>query len=172
MTWEAKQERYNEMVCDSIDERKLEEPEEETNPEAKRFYHLLEAIAKPLYDGSVHSELSTCVRMMSIKSESNHTQKSFDKWATLYNEQIDNPTPSKMVLDTGGPVSLRSADMNDDIIDLGLDADALLPENDDLQEEDRVDDDKEEEDEFDDNQETTSEEEDSEPEEEDDESEC
>ncbi|XP_057754468.1 uncharacterized protein LOC130973813 [Arachis stenosperma] len=91
---------------------------------------------------------------------------------TTYKEayQIDDPTPSKTVVDTGELITLRSAVMNDDIINLGIDADALPPEDDDLQEEDGVDGDEEEEDEFDD-RENTSEEEDGKPEEEDDESE-
>ncbi|QHO56598.1 uncharacterized protein DS421_3g75140 [Arachis hypogaea] len=84
---------------------------------------------------------------------------------------IDDSTPSKMVVDTGEPIALRSAVMDNDIIDLGINADALPLEDDDLQEEDGVDGDEEEEDEFNDNYETTSEEEDGEPEEENDKSE-
>ncbi|XP_015945429.1 uncharacterized protein LOC107470545 [Arachis duranensis] len=84
--------------------------------------------------------------------------------------QIDDPTPSKMVVDTDEPITLRSTVINDGIIDRGIDADTFLPEDDDLQEEDEVDGDKEEEDEFDDH-ETILEGEDGESEEEDDESE-
>ncbi|QHO29656.1 uncharacterized protein DS421_8g226860 [Arachis hypogaea] len=85
--------------------------------------------------------------------------------------QIDDPTPSKMVVDTGDLIILRSTVMDDDIIDLGIDDNTLPLEDDDLQEEDGVGNgDEEQEDEFDD-QETISEEEDSEPEEEDEESE-
>ncbi|XP_016200051.1 uncharacterized protein LOC107641056 [Arachis ipaensis] len=47
--------------------------------------------------------------------------------------QIDDLTPTKMMADTGEPITLRSAIMNDDIIDLGIDADTLPPEDDDLQ---------------------------------------
>ncbi|XP_020972685.1 nucleoplasmin-like protein ANO39 [Arachis ipaensis] len=85
--------------------------------------------------------------------------------------QIEDPTPSKTVVDTNETISLRFAVMGDDIIDLGLDVDALPPEDDDLQEEDGINSDEEEDDEFDDNQKISSKEENGdEPEKEDDES--
>ena len=47
---------------------------------------------KPLWEGSVHSELSVAVRMLSIKSESSHSQRSFDQWATLLREVCPQPS--------------------------------------------------------------------------------
>ncbi|XP_016169347.1 uncharacterized protein LOC107612011 [Arachis ipaensis] len=88
MTWEGNQERYNEILFVATSVMELEEAEQEPNPEAKRFYHLLESAAKPLFEGCFHSELSVCVTMMSIKSESNYIQKSFDKWTTLCNDLV------------------------------------------------------------------------------------
>ncbi|XP_057756550.1 zinc finger BED domain-containing protein RICESLEEPER 1-like [Arachis stenosperma] len=67
-------------------------------------------------------------------------------------------------------VEARSTVMDDDIIDLGLDVDALPPEDDDLQEEDGIDGDEEEKNVFDDSQKTTSKKMDGELEKEDDES--
>ena len=75
-------------------------------------------------------------------------------------------TPSTMVVDIGDLIILRSAVIDNDIIDLGINDDVLPLEDDDLQEEDGGDGDYEKEDDFDD-QETISEEEDGGPEEED-----
>ncbi|QHN83459.1 uncharacterized protein DS421_20g704940 [Arachis hypogaea] len=59
--------------------------------------------------------------------------------------QIDDPTSSKMVVDTGDPITLRLNVMDDNIIDLRVDNDTLPLENDDLQEKEGVDRDEEEE---------------------------
>ncbi|MED6117906.1 hypothetical protein PIB30_114411, partial [Stylosanthes scabra] len=81
VNWETNYDRYNEMIYDAFGVAEEEIVDEEPNPEAARFYKLLESAAKPLWEGSVHSILSATVRMMSIKAESNHTQESFDKLA-------------------------------------------------------------------------------------------
>ena len=44
---------------------------EAPNPEAGRFYSLLEAAQEPLWERCVNSELSLAVRMLSIKLEGN-----------------------------------------------------------------------------------------------------
>ena len=42
-------------------------PKEVPNPDNKRFYSLLEAVNKPLWEGYMHSQLSLAVRMLSNK---------------------------------------------------------------------------------------------------------
>ncbi|MED6177217.1 hypothetical protein PIB30_095924, partial [Stylosanthes scabra] len=65
---EDNQDRYNEMITDAFGMGNTDDDgEEEPNPDAARFYDLLETASKPLFDGCVHSKLSACVRMMSIR---------------------------------------------------------------------------------------------------------
>ncbi|QHN81459.1 uncharacterized protein DS421_20g687080 [Arachis hypogaea] len=80
------------MVFDAIGVTDMEDVEQEPNLAEKRFYHLLASVAKSLFEGCVPSKFSTCVRMMNIKSNSNHTQESFDKWTTLCNELVSVKT--------------------------------------------------------------------------------
>ena len=88
VNWESNYDRYNEMIYDAIGASNIENVEEEPNPEAKGFYDLLEAAAKPLWEGCVHSRLSCTVRMLSVKADANQTQDSFNQWATLINELV------------------------------------------------------------------------------------
>ena len=43
------------------------------NPDAERFYSLLEAMNGPLWEGCVHLQLSLMVRMLSNKSKTNQS---------------------------------------------------------------------------------------------------
>ena len=52
--------------------------EEVSNPDDERFYSLLEAVNRPLWEGWVHSQLSLAVRILSTKSKLNQSQSSFD----------------------------------------------------------------------------------------------
>ncbi|MED6121378.1 hypothetical protein PIB30_029630 [Stylosanthes scabra] len=62
VNWEDNQERYNEMITDAFGMGNTDdEGEEEPNPEAARFYELLEFASKPLINSCVHSKLSICV---------------------------------------------------------------------------------------------------------------
>ena len=56
-----------------------ESSEELPNPNDKRFYSILEAVNKPLWEGCMHSQLSLVVRMLSNKSEANQSQSFFDQ---------------------------------------------------------------------------------------------
>ncbi|WMV46508.1 hypothetical protein MTR67_039893 [Solanum verrucosum] len=53
-------------------------PEEEPNPEAKRFYSLLKEYDQPLYKGSKLSKLSTLVKLLHIKSIGRWSNDSFN----------------------------------------------------------------------------------------------
>ncbi|XP_072087173.1 uncharacterized protein [Arachis hypogaea] len=64
---------------------------EEPNRDAKRFYDLLDSVSKPLWENGIHSQLSLASRMLSIKSEGNQSQGSFDQWATLFREMQITP---------------------------------------------------------------------------------
>ena len=68
-----------------------ESSKELPNPDDQRFYSLLEAVNKPLWEGCVHSQLSLAVRMLSNKSEANQSQSSFDQWASLMSEISPQP---------------------------------------------------------------------------------
>ena len=49
-----------------------------SNPEIERFYTLLDAANRPLWEGCVHLEFSLNIRMLSIKSKVNQSQCLFD----------------------------------------------------------------------------------------------
>ena len=73
-----------------------EEVEELPNPDAKDFYDLLNAAQKPLWSGCVnHTELSVAVRLLTIKSEGNISQRSFNQTVELMRETLpsDNLVP-------------------------------------------------------------------------------
>ena len=91
-TWEGNAVRYEEMVIDAFQQPNLVEEEEEPNPDAYRFYRMLESVRSPLWDGSVHSKLSIATRMLGIKAENNHSQYSFEQMATLVREIAPNPS--------------------------------------------------------------------------------
>ena len=95
MSWEESSGRYQEMIYDVVGPEfrtfRDSEAEQEPNVQAARFYSLLKAANKPLWDGCVHSELSLAVKMLSIKSEGNQSQSSFDQWATLISELSPQP---------------------------------------------------------------------------------
>ena len=59
---------------------------EVSNLEAQRFYTLLEVAKEPLWERCVHSKLSLAARMLSIKSEENPSQRSFDQWTDSIRE--------------------------------------------------------------------------------------
>jgi len=67
---------YDAMVMDgaclSIRAHTLENEEEKPNVNAQDFYEMLDNARTPIYDGcSTHTELSTTVRMLSIKANFN-----------------------------------------------------------------------------------------------------
>ncbi|XP_025653212.1 uncharacterized protein [Arachis hypogaea] len=64
---------------------------EEPNRDAKRFYNLLDSVSKSLWENCIHSRLSLASRMLSIKSEGNQSQGSFDQWETLFREMQTTP---------------------------------------------------------------------------------
>ena len=74
VNWEDNVNRYQEMVFDATRPKfgMCSQPSNEVpNPEARKFYSLLEAAKEPLWERYVHSELFLAVRMLSIKLEGN-----------------------------------------------------------------------------------------------------
>nr|XP_018624256.2 uncharacterized protein LOC108944053 isoform X2 [Nicotiana tomentosiformis] len=59
---------------------------EPPNDEAKRFYESLESASRPLYEGSMHSELSVAVRLLTIKSDWNISQAGMNAIIGLMSE--------------------------------------------------------------------------------------
>ncbi|KAL6579029.1 hypothetical protein OROMI_009245 [Orobanche minor] len=61
--------------------------EEPPNPDAKKFYDMLEAANEPLWDGcEKHTKLSLVARLMSIKAENRMSEKCYDQIAELMKE--------------------------------------------------------------------------------------
>ncbi|MED6184525.1 hypothetical protein PIB30_048235 [Stylosanthes scabra] len=75
--WDHNVLRYESMVADAfpqfdpIEEDDEREEHHDPNPDAIRFYQLLESVRKPLWEGSVFSQVSIVTRMLAIKSENN-----------------------------------------------------------------------------------------------------
>jgi len=68
------------------------------NVEAETFYNMLESAQQPLYEGcSTHSELSTAMRLLSVKSEHNMSNCCFNDVVHLMQETT--PTPNRIPLD-------------------------------------------------------------------------
>ncbi|KAL6530396.1 hypothetical protein OROHE_014749 [Orobanche hederae] len=60
---------------------------EPPNPDAKKFYDMLEAANEPLWDGcEKHTKLSLVARLMSIKAENRMSEKCYDQIAELMKE--------------------------------------------------------------------------------------
>ncbi|XP_070033241.1 uncharacterized protein [Nicotiana tomentosiformis] len=64
--------------------------DESPNDEAKHFYELLDAASRPLYEGSIHSELSVAVRLLTIKSDWNLSQAAMNAIIGLMGEVSPN----------------------------------------------------------------------------------
>ena len=94
------QNTYQRMIFDTFGTEYVPDHssnEEETpNLDDQKFYDLLHSVQKPLWPGCTdHSELSVAVRLLSIKSEGNILQRSFDQIAGLMKETLpaDNTIP-------------------------------------------------------------------------------
>ncbi|XP_075091135.1 uncharacterized protein LOC142171635 [Nicotiana tabacum] len=85
--------RYHEMVANAFgmhfEFEILESIEQAPNKEAKYFYEQLEAASRPLSEGSIHSQLSIAVRVLSIKSDTNISQAGMDSFIGLMCELVD-----------------------------------------------------------------------------------
>ncbi|XP_070034605.1 uncharacterized protein [Nicotiana tomentosiformis] len=85
--------RYHEMVADAFgmhfDFETHESVEQLPNEEAKYFYEQLEATSRLLREGSMHSQLSVAVRLLSIKSDTNISQVGMDYFIGLMSELVD-----------------------------------------------------------------------------------
>ncbi|KAK1402846.1 hypothetical protein POM88_002451 [Heracleum sosnowskyi] len=70
------------------------EMDEEPNPDAKKFYELLDAASKPLYPGSEkHTQLSFISRILNVKCESKMSNSAFSDVLQLIKEVIPEPNP-------------------------------------------------------------------------------
>ncbi|XP_058729647.1 uncharacterized protein LOC131601773 isoform X2 [Vicia villosa] len=69
----------HQMQCD-------DDYEESPNIADQKFYDLLHAAQKPLWPGCDHTELSVAVRLLTIKSEGNISQRSFNQMVELMKE--------------------------------------------------------------------------------------
>ena len=63
--------------------------EETPNAECKIFFEQLEAASRPLYEGSLFSQLSIAVRLLSIKSDWNIPQGAMDSVIDLIHDLVD-----------------------------------------------------------------------------------
>ena len=82
VTWEDNLSCYQVMIFYTIDHefRMHSEPSEKvSNPDIERFYSLFEIVHRPLWEGCVHSQLSSVVIMLSNKSKANQSQNSFNQ---------------------------------------------------------------------------------------------
>lgn len=83
--------RFESMVYDAVGPEYQvdydEEMEESPNIDDQEFYDLLHAAQKPLWPGCKnHTELSVAVRLLTIKSEGNISQRSFNQIVALMKE--------------------------------------------------------------------------------------
>ncbi|XP_057445010.1 uncharacterized protein LOC130737272 [Lotus japonicus] len=83
--------RFENMVYDAFDPQFRMHPnqqiEQSPNKDAQEFYDLLHAAQKPLWPGCTnHTELSTAVRLLTIKSDGNISQRSFNEYMALMKE--------------------------------------------------------------------------------------
>ena len=83
--------RFENMIYDAASPEvifRVNEPlEEAPNAEAQKFYYMLDADQRPLYPGcEEHTEFSTVVRLLTIKSEGNISQRSFNETVALMKE--------------------------------------------------------------------------------------
>ncbi|CAA7013526.1 unnamed protein product [Microthlaspi erraticum] len=64
--------------------------EEEPNPEAKKFYDILDAAEQPIYEGCKEglSKLSLAARLMSLKTDFNLSQKCMDSIAKMMQDYL------------------------------------------------------------------------------------
>ncbi|XP_065867486.1 uncharacterized protein [Euphorbia lathyris] len=70
-------------------------PEEEPNPESKKFFAMLSSLDEELYPGcDNHSVLSMMARLLNIKSENHITERCFDSILELLHEAL--PSGNKM----------------------------------------------------------------------------
>jgi len=79
------------MVYDALcPERRMNDDQEmvdSPNSDDQKFYDLLQAAQKPLWPGCTnHTELSFAVRLLTIKSEGNMSQQSFNEMVALLKE--------------------------------------------------------------------------------------
>jgi len=83
--------RFESMVYDALcPERRMNDDQEmvdSPNSDDQKFYDLLQAAQKPLWPGCTnHTELSFAVRLLTIKSEGNMSQQSFNEMVALLKE--------------------------------------------------------------------------------------
>ena len=88
---------YTDMVFDAAGPvfrahyEECSERNEEPNDTDRRFLHLLSLANQPLWEGCTETELSVAVQLLTIKSESNISQKHFKEYATLMRRITPNP---------------------------------------------------------------------------------
>ena len=91
---------FRDMVFDAAgptfqEELQCSNLEEPPNPEAQKFYKMLQAADTPLWDGCTsQSQLSVTARLLNIKSEHNMSIQCFDELLSLFKESM--PSGSKL----------------------------------------------------------------------------
>jgi len=85
--------RFHDMVTDAFHETTAAFHEniiEEPNVDAQRFYDMLDAANKPIYEEcrEGQSKLSLASRMMTIKADNNLSENCMDSWAELIKEYL------------------------------------------------------------------------------------
>ncbi|XP_057418581.1 uncharacterized protein LOC130712785 [Lotus japonicus] len=99
------------MVYDAVDPEFRMHPDQQTdeapNKDAQDFYDLLNAAQKPLWSGCKHTELSFAVRMTTIKSEGNISQRSFNETVSLIKE-LPPEDNGCMLFYTGDDMQLKA----------------------------------------------------------------
>ena len=109
-------ESYVNQMADMVDDAIMESQnvkEEESSTYREPFYNMVQVLQQPLYDGcSTHSELSTAVRLLNIKSDYNIPQNCFNEIVQIMKEMYppNNCVPKnygqtkKVVKDLGNNV--------------------------------------------------------------------
>ena len=85
-------------MLSNIFRRDNDTPVSGRNVQAKTFYNMLESAQQSLYEGcTTHSKLSAAMRLLSIKSEHNMSNRCFNDVVHLMQETT--PTPNRIPLD-------------------------------------------------------------------------
>ncbi|WP_330945466.1 hypothetical protein, partial [Streptococcus anginosus] len=91
--------RYEEMIFNAAGPTFNEFHEETPNVEPQKFYDLLSASQKPIWDGcTTHTELLMVVRILSNKTQFNFPRDCFNQFTSLLREALpsDNLVPADL----------------------------------------------------------------------------
>jgi len=106
-------------MADMVDDAIMESQnvkEEESSTYREPFYNMVQALQQPLYDGcSAHSELSTAVRLLNIKSDYNIPQNCFNEIVQIMKEMYP---PNNCVPNSYGQTKKVVKDLSNDVVQI------------------------------------------------------